>query len=479
MQIVETDILVIGVGAGGFGAIYSALNFSEGKVKVTAIDINSGMGGTSTYAGVCVWEPGIGGPGVHYKLADALLKEKLNACVSKSTNSLSEQVRWGKSEPCDDKYETTLNRSLSRHLGLTRRFTYKADSMDKAMQNLVSNYKNFEFMPNTLFVETECNDGKITSVLVENTKSRTKTRIFPKVVIDATADISVARKSGCSYSIGEDSLDMYNEPSAPLQKSNTINGVTQMFTANPCEESYIQEIPAKYKNINVSEWMEKVRVSNLPVSCFYYYPDNTISVNMLPTMEGNEFLSMDYDKAKEICEARVYHYWRWIQEEKGFRGYKIASFSPMLGVRETYRLIGKYVLNENDVKAGFLNQHLKNELISFSDHALDTHGSTNVKGPRCPELTKPYGIPYSSMIPNEIKNLIVACRGASFSHIAASSARQIKTMLAMGEAAGLACVIANENNTTLDKVDTTLLREKLNITEFEKKMISLWRLNDL
>ena len=76
----------------------------------------------------------------------------------------------------------------------------------------------------------------------------------------------------------------------------------------------------------------------------------------------------------------------------------------------------------------------------------------------------PYGIPYECMLPKEIDNMLVACRGASFSHIASSSARLSRTMMALGEAAGEAAVQCIRTNRMPDQVDIANLRDKLDIS---------------
>ena len=122
----------------------------------------------------------------------------------------------------------------------------------------------------------------------------------------------------------------------------------------------------------------------------------------------------------------------WLQREKGLMGYEFVHMFPMPGIRESYRLRGRYVLTEQDVRSGIEKQNLRNEIIAIADHAMDSHGS----GDGCKELEVPYGIPFSCTRPKEYDNMFVACRGASFSHIAASSARLSRTMLSMGEALG-------------------------------------------
>ena len=113
----------------------------------------------------------------------------------------------------------------------------------------------------------------------------------------------------------------------------------------------------------------------------------------------------------------------------------------MIGIRESWRLRGRYVLTHTDILRGCPEATGQEDVIAVADHPTDTHGRTNVSGTRCAPTGK-YGIPYECLLPREIGNLLVACRGSSFSHIAASSARLSRTMIGLGEAAGCAAVLA-------------------------------------
>lgn len=124
--------------------------------------------------------------------------------------------------------------------------------------------------------------------------------------------------------------------------------------------------------------------------------------------------------------ARTYLFWNYLQKDKGFNKYHIKYFFKELGVRESHRLAGKFVLTENDIGKGIFRQRRKDEIIAFSDHAMDIHKEKNSL---CWELDIPYGIPYDYLLTNEIENLIVACRGSSFTHLAASSARLSRTII--------------------------------------------------
>lgn len=171
------------------------------------------------------------------------------------------------------------------------------------------------------------------------------------------------------------------------------------------------------------------------VSCFNVYPNGDINVNMLPTLTGAEWRALG-ETAPAVGIARVWRYWRYMQAEKGLADRHIVKiFSP--GIREDWRLVGRRVLTLEDITADFA---IREDTIAIADHALDTHGLKNaVPG----ELAHPYAIPLDCTRPVEYDNLFVVCRGASFSHTAASSARLTRTMMSMGEgvAAHLAKVL--------------------------------------
>ena len=141
-----------------------------------------------------------------------------------------------------------------------------------------------------------------------------------------------------------------------------------------------------------------------------------------------------------------------------------------------HRLVGRYVLREQDVRAGLLRQTRQEEIIALADHPLDTYGERNVRGVKLKELEQPYGIPYSCLLPAEYDNLIAASRGASFSHIAASSCRLSRTMMALGEAAGVASALALRDGGAYADMDVAEIRGRLGIPAFEEKTISVWDL---
>ena len=129
----------------------------------------------------------------------------------------------------------------------------------------------------------------------------------------------------------------------------------------------------------------------------------------------------------------------------------------MLGVRETKRVVGEYVLTQHDLDAGISGQKHA-DIICLADHPCDTHGGHS-KGIK--PLREPYGVPFRCLIPKGQRNLLITCRAASFSSIAASSCRLSRTMMQLGQAAGTAVALAKELKVELPDVPAERLRSSL------------------
>lgn len=143
------------------------------------------------------------------------------------------------------------------------------------------------------------------------------------------------------------------------------------------------------------------------------------------------------------------------ERDKGFDSYRTRKIFSITGVREGLRLRARRVLTENGVRAGWRAPGDRG--IVLADHALDVHGENH----RCHELQQLYGAPFDCLLPREFSNLAVACRGAGFSQIAASSCRLSRTMMQLGHAAGVAVVEVAARKAILPDADLKTVRQWL------------------
>jgi hypothetical protein len=168
-------------------------------------------------------------------------------------------------------------------------------------------------------------------------------------------------------------------------------------------------------------------------------------------------IDLEYDECLRRSERIVRAHWHWLQQIPEFQNYELAEIAPMLGIRESYRVVTRYVLNEHDLQAGLPNQQHP-DIIAVADHPCDIHGA----GGHLAVVNTAYGVPYRCLIPaGSWENLLVACRGAGFSKIAASSVRLQRTMIQLGHAAGLAAAMAAKGKTAMDRIDVDQLVKRL------------------
>ncbi len=132
---------------------------------------------------------------------------------------------------------------------------------------------------------------------------------------------------------------------------------------------------------------------------------------------------------------------------------KVASF---MGIRESRRVIGEYVLTDQDI----LSCRKFEDSIAVASYPVDIHHST---GGDCSLYwcEDCYDIPYRCLLPAGVGNLIVAGRCASATHEAMASTRVMSTCMAMGEAAGKAAQIAVTDGVKPADVDVKKLRNAL------------------
>jgi len=144
-------------------------------------------------------------------------------------------------------------------------------------------------------------------------------------------------------------------------------------------------------------------------------------------------------------------------EIPGFENAFLSDTAVQVGIRETRRIVGKYVLTEADVTAGKKFP----DTICLSSWPLEKW--EDGKEPEMVLLPEGhyYGVPYRSLLPVGTKNLLVTGRAISMDHGALASARVMGVCMAEGQAAGVACALAAQRGVGPDEIDIEQLQSEL------------------
>lgn len=424
MITMNTDILIVGAGSGGISAAYSAAKNAPDK-KVMLIEAQSVIGGTSTAGGVNGWEPGcVGKSQLHRVLYEGLVKKnKAHLCRYHNVNhGLFLTAYVDKLE--NAKYSDSFRRKNDCRL------IFDAVAMEMEIRRVLYSFKNLTVVTNCAMHDARVCDGRIQSVVAFDDMTEEIYEITADLFIDATAEILLSRISGCKSE----------------RSFNGLNGISQMYVIEPKECNGVDKIPEWVLDTEAVEWIKK----KTPDTIFNSYTDGRINVNTLCTLDGTEYLAMG-KLAKKNAIARTYMIWNELQKNYNMDGYRLSYMFPMLGIREGYRLIGKYVLGADELTKGHTGQKLNSHFIAVADHAIDVHKNG---GGRLEELSDYYGVPYECALTNEVENLAVASRGISLTHTAAASCRLQRTIMQVGESVGKAAANAKKSFYEMDIFET-------------------------
>jgi hypothetical protein len=140
----------------------------------------------------------------------------------------------------------------------------------------------------------------------------------------------------------------------------------------------------------------------------------------------------------------------------GFENSYFTKTAPFLGIRETRRIVGHYTMNRDDV----LNRRKFDDAIAVASYPIDIHRPSD-EGCTLEWSGDCYDIPYRSLVPLDVDNLLVAGRCISSTHEAMAAIRVMATCMAMGEAAGRAAAMAVQQNIHPIDIDVKALQNNL------------------
>ncbi|NLU31366.1 MAG: FAD-dependent oxidoreductase [Clostridiaceae bacterium] len=259
-----------------------------------------------------------------------------------------------------------------------------------------------------------------------------------KTFVDASGDGDVAYYAGAEYQMGRDG-------------DSLVQPVTLMFTLHGVEEdalTCIGEVDhVRYKGERFLDYTTRLCKEG-------YLPPNAASVRLFRTKVPGErvvnttqangiFAVNSEDVAKAEVDLRnqidmVVEFLRRFVD--GYQNCYVKSTAETLGVRETRRFIGEYILEDSDLRTG---RRFDDAVVHKASFIVDIHnptGSAQAEG--VPEEVTPYDIPLRCLIPKRIDGLVLSGRCISGTHRAHASYRVMSICMAIGEASGVAAALA-------------------------------------
>ncbi|MFB4284214.1 FAD-dependent oxidoreductase [Nonomuraea sp. MTCD27] len=288
-------------------------------------------------------------------------------------------------------------------------------------------------------------DGDRVAEVVAETKAGAG-RIAGAVFVDATGDAELAWRAGAAVERpdGEQRVQ-------PLTATFRLGGVD--LTATPTAELHrLMREAAESGDFALPRTEGSAHRTVLP---------NVVHTNMTRVSDVNPLDPWELSEAEREGRRQVREYVRFLRARvPGYERAYLVGVSTRIGVRESRRLVGRYVLTRDDVLSG---RRFPDEIAQcgapIEDHAAGSSTIWRYVGGEPAGLT--YGVPYRSLLPREVQGLIVAGRCLSATHDAHASVRSMAQCMAMGQAAGTAAAIAARAGLPPAGIDATELRTTL------------------
>ena len=431
----SVDVLVVGGGPSGIIAAQAA---AEDGLKIALIESRSFLGGNLT----------IGIPILSF------LGQKGNQIITglpqKFIDRLTARDAASEHRPCP----------LHMSITLVEPEAVKAVAFDMLKESGV------DVLLYTSFAGVMMDGDHLRGVIIESKAGREL--ILAKVVVDCTGDADVAYQSGVPCEQGDENGGV-QPPTLMFSLGDVDTDKLRLSIANDPVTYSTDFIPAEYFRQNrqfivvgLRELIQKAKEDGLSLPT-----ERTIIITGL--RKGEVWINMtrvsgvdgtdpaSLTQGEFIARHQIEDIFKYLTTYvPGFENAYLSRIAPFLGIRETRRIVGKYVMNRADI----LSCARFEDSIAVASYPLDIHHS--IGGGCTLEWSGDcYDIPYRSLVPLKVENLLVAGRSISTTHEAISAIRIMSICMATGEAAGRAAKIAVRDGVAPSKIDVKKLREEL------------------
>ena len=448
------DVVVIGGGPAGCAAAAAAAR--EGA-RVMLIEATGTLGGMGTSGLVPAWCPFTDGEKfIHNGIAREIF-ERSNSGIM---HLPEEQIHgWIPLDP---------------------------EELKTIYDNLIKRYSNIYVKLFTTIsgVETE---GKE----IKNIIAASKEGIFAvkaKIYIDCTGDGDVAAFAGAEFEMGNPAIGGIMKTTMCFVLSN-VDTYAFMNLSHKKGWGYDSTITGNYLHDGSPVWsiIKSGKYPNVTGFCINLIGPGTVGLNALhvsgvdPTkidhltyamFQGRELAKEHRDALKEFFP-------------EAFSNCYLASTASLMGIRESRRIVGDYMLTYKD----YFNRATFDDEICRNSYPVDMHGGmedengnlmktdnekdfdafaarmkqTETMGGKFISYTvgESHGIPYKCLTPKGMPNLLVAGRPISVDRIVHASTRVMPNCLSIGEAAGIAAAMASKEACDVHNIDVKRLRKRL------------------
>ncbi len=403
------DVAVIG---GGFAGVGAAIAAARSGAKVIIIDKSNCLGGAAVNCLVL--------PFMRYWTEVDGKRLELSAGIFKEIHD------------------------RLKNEGAMARESFLEEELKRIMYEMVE-HENIDLLYHAYLYEVERRGEKICSATFA-TRSGPMT-VKADYFIDATGDAQLSYLAKCPTTLGREA-DHLCQPMTLCFRLGNVD-VESFYESKDELIRLYKESLTRGEFINPRE---DILVFRTPIP-------NVLHFNTTRVVKKNPTCPEDFTEAEIIARKQVYEVYEFMKKNaKGLENSFLMMSAGEIGVRESRMIVGDYVLTEKDCR----DCVIFDDAIAACNYDIDIHnpeGSGTSHHYFAPGTY--YTIPYRSLIPQGVENMLVAGRCISSDHGAQASYRIMPTVCSIGEAAGSAIGLACKTGSSTRDISVKELRNVL------------------
>ena len=425
------DVIVVGGGPTGCTAAAAAAR--EGA-KTLLIEAGGMLGGSGTSALVPAWCPFSDKEQIIYRgLAETILKR----CKEHQPHVPEERVDW---VPID------------------------AERL-KAIYDEIVTSSGASVLFHTTLAALETEDGHVQTLVVNNKRGLSALRA--KTFVDCSGDADVCAWAGADFHPGDERGDLMPATHCFLLSNVDDYAFHSLYNDGLRLHAGNQDSPM-YKILESGRYP---LISDAHLCCNIVGP-GTVGFNAGHMWDVDNTDPASVSRALQLGRKMARQYRDALAEfcPEAFGNAFLVTTGSVVGIRETRRVIGDYILTLEDYmeRRSFDDEICRNSYFIDIHHAHDEaqkNIAQRIEGLNHTVRYGPgesHGIPYRCLVPRDLTNVLVAGRSISCERVVQGSVRVMPVCLAMGEAAGMAAAQAAQQHDGVTRaVDVTHLRKRL------------------
>ncbi len=393
----ETDLLVAG---GGLAGVLAAISAARHGAKVVLVQDRSRLGGNSSS------------------------EVKMHVMGANSHNR-----GWREGGILEELHLTDAVQNPQRSWEL----------WDLLLYDKVVSEPNITLLLDSALYRATVKGDRIQEAWVRSDHTEQIYRIRAKMYCDATGDSRLALEAGAEMRTGREARGEFNESLAMEKADNETLGSSVLFTSRHYERPMPFTPPAWARKIT-KEHLKFRSVSSWEYGYWWI------------AWGGDRDTIHDDQRIRFELLAIALGVWDYIKnsgDHPSSAAWALDWLGMIPGKRGSRRVVGDYILNENDLRAG----GRFDDAAAIGGWAMDDHPPAgfdrrDLRPNIAVRLPGPYNIPLRSLASKTIRNLFMAGRNISCSHVAFTSSRVMATCAVTGQAAGTAAVLCLDKGIT-------------------------------